>query len=74
MHVILPAFTAQLTHLQHFVFTIGIILILDAVIYRTCLAVCTQIYGRAEARRLAYGTGWTFAIIAKLIAYWWFFG
>ena len=45
MHVIPPAFTAQLTHLQHFVFTIGIILILDAVIYRTCLAVCTQIYG-----------------------------
>ena len=74
MHVIPPAFTAQLTHLQHFVFTIGIILILDAVIYRTCLSVCTQIYVRAEARRLAYGTGWTFAIVAKLIAIWGFFG
>lgn len=74
MHIISPAFTAQLTHLQHFAFTIAIILIFDAVIYRTCLAVCTQIYGRAEARRLAYGTGWTFAIVAKLIAIWWFFG
>lgn len=74
MHTIPLVFTAQLTHLQHFVFTIGIILILDAVIYRACLAVCTQIYGRVEARRLAYGTGWTFAIIAKLIVIWWFFG
>lgn len=72
--VIPPESIAQITHVTHFALVILAINILNFVIYRSILAVYTQLYGRREARRLAYGTGWTFAIVAIPLAYWWFFG
>ena len=42
---------AQLSNLVNFILVVGIILAIDFVIYRTCLHIYTQIYGRAEARQ-----------------------
>ena len=64
---------AQLFNLMFFIITVGIILVIDLVIYRTCLHFYTQIYGRAEARHRAYGTGRIFALIAILVAIYYFF-
>ena len=64
---------AQLFNLMFFIITVGIILTIDFVIYRTCLHFYTQIYGRAEARQRAYGVGWIFKWIAILVAIWLFF-
>ena len=64
---------AQLFNLMFFIITVGIILAIDFVIYRTCLHIYTQIYGRAEARQRAYGAGWIFTLIAIPVAIWLFF-
>ena len=64
---------AQLFNLMFFIITVGIILVIDLVIYRTCLHFYTQIYGRAEARQRAYGAGWIFTWIAIPVAIWLFF-
>ena len=64
---------AQLSNLVNFILVVGIILAIDFVIYRTCLHIYTQIYGRAEARQRAYGVGWIFKWIAILVAIWLFF-
>ena len=64
---------AQLFNLMFFIITVGIILAIDFIIYRTYLHFYTQIYGRAEARQRAYGAGWIFTWIAILVAIWRFF-
>ena len=64
---------AQLSNLVNFILVVGIILVIDFVIYRTCLHFYTQIYGRAEARQRAYGVGWIFKWIAILVAIYYFF-
>ena len=64
---------AQLSNLVNFILVVGIILVIDFVIYRTCLHFYTQIYGRAEARQRAYGVGWIFKWIAILVAMYHFF-
>ena len=64
---------AQLSNLVNFILVVGIILAIDFVIYRTCLHIYTQIYGRAEARHRAYGVGWIFTLIAMPVAIWLFF-
>ena len=64
---------AQLSNLVNFILVVGIILVIDFVIYRTCLHFYPQIYGRAEARQHAYGVGWIFKWIAILVAIWLFF-
>ncbi|GMQ50396.1 hypothetical protein LST1_06840 [Neisseria elongata] len=64
---------AQLSNLVNFILVVGIILVIDFVIYRTCLHIYTQIYGRAEARQRAYGVGWIFKWIAMPVAIWLFF-
>ena len=64
---------AQLFNLMFFIITVGIILVIDFVIYRTCLHFYSQISGRAEARQRAYGVGWIFKWIAILVAIWLFF-
>jgi len=64
---------AQLFNLVNFILVVGIILAIDFVIYRTCLHIYTQIYGRAEARQRAYGTGWVFTWVAIPVAIWLFF-
>lgn len=64
---------AQLSNLVNFILVVGIILVIDFVIYRTCLHFYTQIYGRAEARHRAYGTGRIFALIAIPVAIYYFF-
>ena len=64
---------AQLSNLVNFILVVGIILVIDFVIYRTCLHFYTQIYGRAEARQRAYGVGWIFKWLAILVAMYHFF-
>lgn len=64
---------AQLFNLVNFILVVGIILAIDFVIYRTCLHIYTQIYGRAEARQRAYGAGWVFTWVAIPVAIWLFF-
>ena len=64
---------AQLSNLVNFILVVGIILAIDFFIYRACLHIYTQIYGRAEARQHAYGAGWIFTLIAMPVAIWLFF-
>ena len=64
---------AQLFTLMFFIITVGIILAIDFVIYRTYLHIYTQIYGRAEARQRAYGAGRIFTLIAMPVAIYYFF-
>lgn len=59
-----PELKAQLANLQSFIVATGFILVLDVLIYKACLSVYTETYGRKEARRRAYGIGWTFTIIS----------
>lgn len=63
-----PELKAQLTGLQHFIAAVGFILVIDVMIYRACLSAYTEIYGRREARKRAYGTGWVFTITAIPLA------
>ena len=50
-----PELKAQLANLQSFIVATGFILVLDVLIYKACLSVYTETYGRKEARRRAYG-------------------
>lgn len=62
-----PEFKAQVANYQDFFVLAGAILIFDILIYKFCLSVYTEIYGRKEARKRAYGIGWTFTIITMPI-------
>jgi hypothetical protein len=50
-----PELKAQLANLQSFIVATGFILVLDVLIYKACLSVYTETYGRKEVRRRAYG-------------------
>jgi len=63
-----PEFKAQLAGLQYFIVAVGFILVIDIMIYRACLSAYTEIYGRREARKRAYGMGWVFTITAVPLA------
>ena len=67
---LLTAIMPNINKLYYFAFALAVISILDFLIYRYLLDRYTQIYGRREARRRAYGTGWLFAAFAIPIAIW----
>ncbi len=67
---LLTAIMPSINKLYYFAFALAVISILDFLIYRYLLEKYTQIYGRREARRRAYGTGWLFAAFATPIAIW----